>query len=430
MLAGWLFLRRELRADGRRTIVEWLLEDPAVLEAAEAYSREHGVPLSEAFRRAERYAWEISPSPDSGLYFRVGVPLAGLVVRFLYGNRLRSGGEENVPKAGGETGVVFVINHRSNLDYVILGHLIGKKAALSFASGEWASFWPLGPLVRAMGSFFVRRGSGDALHRRVLERFVQRGLEGGLTPAIFVEGGLSRDGRLHEPKTGLLDYALRRFDLAGERDLLFVPAAINYDWVLEDGSLRALGEPHPSGVRSVFSTLFFILRRIRLAQRSPDRLGHAAVRFGTPVSTRGWARSRNVDFRTLEPEARVGRVREFALDLMESVGKLVPIVSVPIVARVLLEASEEALAREEILSRSWMLVSELERRGAWGCFEGDAAIEAALRILVLRRMVVQQGDGYRTAPESVKLLRFYAASISHFLPEESSKNDYSGSRID
>ena len=45
-------------------------------------------------------------------------------------------------------------------------------------------------------------------------------------------------------------------------------------------------------------------------------------------------------------------------------------------------------------------------------------------------MVVQQGDGYRTAPESVKLLRFYAASISHFLPEESSKNDYSGSRID
>jgi len=417
-LAGWALLRRAVSAGGRRVMVERLLGDQDVIEAAGRYSREKGVTLAAALRRAGVYAWEISPSPDTRLYFRVGVPLAGLVLRFLYGERLRSRGEEHVPKAGGKAGVVFVINHRSNLDYVVLGHLLGERVALSFAAGEWARFWPLGPLARAMGSFFVRRGSGDELYRRVLERFVQTGLEGGLTPAVFIEGGLSRDGRLREPKTGLLDYALRRFDPYGARDLLFVPVGINHDWVLEDGSLPSPDEPNPSGLRSVLSTTLFIVRAVRLARRGPGRLGATAVRFGAPVSAGEWARSRDVDFRVLTPEARIERMREFAGNLMRSIGGLVPVVPVPVVAGVLMEEPEEALPRAEIMARARALVSEMERRGAWICFEVKDAVEAVLRLLVMRGLVVREGDLYRAAPEGVKLLRFYAASISHHMPEE------------
>ena len=415
-VAGWFVWWRVVEA-GQRATVKRLLEDPTVHEAAGEYSRERGVPHTVALRLVGGYAREISPSSDPRLYLRVAVPLARRVIRFLYGDQLRSGGIEDIPKTGGDSGVIFVMNHRSNLDYILLGHLLRERVVPSFAAGEWARFWPLGPLVRAMGSFFVRRGSGDALYRRVLERFFQTGLEHGLTPVVFVEGGLSRDGRLHEPKTGLLDYALRRFDPSGERDLLFVPVGINHDWVLEDGSLREPGEPHPSGVRSVFSTVLFIVRSARLALRGPDRLGHAAVRFGEPVSAGEWARSRSVDFRTLKPEARVEQVREFARGLMRSVGGLVPVTPVPVVARVLLEPLEEALSMTGILSRSRSLVSELERRGAWVCFEEDV-VEAALGILVSRCLVVREGDRHRAAPEGGKLLRFYAASISHHFPED------------
>lgn len=415
-IAGWFVWWRVVAEGGRRVRVERLARDPSVLEAAGEHARGQGISFAAAVRRAGGYAREISASPDSRLYLRVGVPLAGRVVRFLYGKRLFSGGEENVPRTGGERGVIFVMNHRSNLDYVVLGHLLEGRATLSFAAGEWARFRPLGPLVRAMGSFFVRRGSGDALYRRVLERYLQTGLEEGLTPAVFVEGGLSRDGRLREPKTGLLDYALRRFDPSGERDLLFVPVAINYDWVLEDGNLPAPGGSNPSGLRSVFSTVHFIIRALRLALRDPERLGHAAVRFGMPVSVGEWTRSRNVDFQGLSREERIGQVRELARYLMESVGDLVPVVPVPVVARVLLESSGEALARGEILSRSRTLVSEVERCGAQVCFGNDTAFEAALRMLVLRRMAIREGDLYLAAPDGMKLLRFYAASISHFLP--------------
>jgi len=411
-VAGWLVWWRMVAEGGRRATVKRLLEDPAVHEAAGEYSRERGVPLAAALRLAGGYAREISPSPDPRLYLRVAVPLTGLVVRFLYGERLRFRSMEDIPQTGGDSGVIFVMNHRSNLDYVVLGHLLGERVVPSFAAGEWASFWPLGPLVRAMGSFFVRRGSGDALYRRVLERFVQTDLERGLTPVVFVEGGLSRDGRLQEPKTGLLDYALRRFDPYGKRDLLFVPVGINHDWALEDGSLPEPGEPHPSGVRSVFSTVLFILRSVRGALRGPARLGYAAVRFGRPVSAGEWARSRSLDLRNLSPEARVERVREFARDLMDSIGGLVPVLPVPVVASVLLEAPGEAVSTKEVALRARALVSKLEDRGAWACFGEDDAFEAALRMLESRRLVVRKEDYYRAAPEGVKLLRFYAASIS------------------
>ena len=416
--AGWILLGRARSAGGRHAVAERLSRDPAVIEAAASYSREKGLPLAAALRLVEEYTREITPAPDPRLYFQLAIPLAGMVVRFLYGRWLHSAGKENVPEPGGEAGVIFVMNHRSNLDYVVLGHLIGGRTALSFAAGEWARFWPLGPLVRAMGSFFVRRGSGDALYRRVLERFVQTGLEGSFTPVVFIEGGLSRDGRLREPKTGFLDYVLRRFDPSGDRNLLFVPVAINHDWVLEDGSLRAPDEPNPSGVESVLSTSLYILRALRLARHGPERLGNVAVKLGSPVSAREWTASRSIDFRVLEPVVRLRWIREFATDLMRTIGRQMPVVPVPVVAAVLLEASGEVLSRKEIAARAWSQVSELEERGAWISFDQEEAVEAALRLLLRRGLVITDGDHYRAAPEGGKLLRFYAASISHLSPEE------------
>ncbi len=153
---------------------------------------------------AKRYSREITPSFNARLYFRLAIPLARRVCQALYDVRVVSA-EGLKALDGRDASVVFLMNHRSNLDYVILAHLVATKRPLSFAAGEWARVWPLGPLVRALGAFFVRRGSGDDLYRRVLEGFVHLAVEDGLTQAVFPEGGLSRDGRPQAPKIGLLD---------------------------------------------------------------------------------------------------------------------------------------------------------------------------------------------------------------------------------
>ena len=117
--------------------------------------------------------------------------------------------------------VVFVMNHRSNMDYILAGYLAADQAALSYAVGEWARIWPLQQLIRAMGAYFVRRNSDSPLYRRVLERYVHMATEAGVAQAMYPEGGLSRDGRLREPRLGLFDYMLKSFDPGGAHDIVF-----------------------------------------------------------------------------------------------------------------------------------------------------------------------------------------------------------------
>jgi glycerol-3-phosphate O-acyltransferase len=412
-IVGWVLARRrvlpEIRPSFRR-----LTHDAGVLEAIEEHSRKEGVPERVAMSLAERYAREIVPAFNARLYFRVGIPLAGWLSRALY--RVTSAGEEGLATMDGNSSVVFAMNHRSNMDYVILAHLVADRAAVSFAAGEWARFWPLGPFVRAMGSFFVRRGSGDALYRRVLERYVRMAVESGLTLGVFLEGGLSRDGGLGEPKIGLLDYMPRGFDPAAGRDLVFMPVAFNYDWVLEDGSLLDT----VSGRRQILSTAIFVARNLLFALRAGRRFGHAAVCFGTAISAREYARG--VNFRALDREARIERVQSLARTLMQTIGEIVPAVPMPLIARVFVQIPE-GLSGPEIADRVRALASDLEERGVYGSGLDHGAVGEGLRTLALRRIILEENGSYRVAPGGEELLRYYANSISHlFEPESASRS--------
>src|SRR6202043_1083599 len=171
----------------------------------------------------------------------------------LYRVRLAASDQAALATVTPDSTVVFLMNHRSNMDYVLVAYLASDRTALSYAVGEWARIWPLQTLIRATGAYFVRRNSRDPLYRRVLERYIQMATAAGVTQAVYPEGGLTRDGRLRPPKLGLLGYMLRTFDPDGERDLAFIPVGINYDRTPEgrtpllDASPAAPAAPAVSG---------------------------------------------------------------------------------------------------------------------------------------------------------------------------------------
>ena len=257
-----------------------------------------------------------------------------------------------------------------------------------------------------MGAFFVRRGSGDDLYRRVLERFVQMAVEGGLTQVFFPEGGLSRDGKPREPKVGLLDYVLRRFD-PEVCDILFVPVGVNYDWVLEDHSLLQPGGPE-AGIRGrgglFASAAGSVVRNLIQARRGGSfRLGGAAVGVGTLVSAREYAASRGVEFRELERKDRIEEVKALAGLLMQAIDDSIPPAAVPLVARALIEAPERTLPEDRLIPRVRSLA------------QGDEPLdyEGALRTLVMRQLVLAERGSYRPAPGAEKILVYYANSAYH-----------------
>jgi glycerol-3-phosphate O-acyltransferase len=240
---------------------------------------------------------------------------------------------------------------------------------------------------------------------------------------VYPEGGLSRDGLMREPKFGVLDYMLRGFALDGERDLVFVPLGLNYDRTLEDRTLLLAEDAsaaRPGRARALWNTVHFIGHQAALALRSRwHRFGYACVNFGTPVSVREYATARNLDFRHMAKEQRLHAVGELGRHLMDQVGRLIPVLPVPLVATVLLRAPQ-SVSELELKSAVAALVLALEKNGAriyvprsdW-----DYAVTAGLRMLVQRHLVIETDGLFWARRDEKPLLRYYANSIHHLLPE-------------
>ncbi|MEK6246214.1 MAG: 1-acyl-sn-glycerol-3-phosphate acyltransferase, partial [Pseudomonadota bacterium] len=339
---------RPFQRTGRQILIHRLLGDPKVQTAVEQYAAQHKVPLAVVLATVERYAREIVPAFNAYLYFRIGYWIGRKIAQGLYRVRLGFVDAEALKTVPENATVVFVMNHRSNMDYILAGYLAADQAALSYAVGEWARIWPLAALIRSMGAYFVRRNSKDELYRRVLERYIVMATQAGVPQAVFPEGGLTRDGLMREPRLGVVDYMLRGFWLDGQRDLVFVPLGLNYDRVLEDRTLLLSIDPNarkPGRFRAAWNTLGFVANNLRLMLNSAwRRFGYACVNFGAPVSMREYCALRGMDFQKLTGEERKRAIGDLGTHLMAAVGRIVPVVPVPLIASVFLSNDQKKIS--------------------------------------------------------------------------------------
>jgi len=409
---------RPFQRTRRQALIHRLLTDPKVQDTAAQFSAEHKLPINIVFRKIEAYAREIVPAFNAYLYFRTGYWLGRRVARLLYRVRIGYVDSAGLERIDPDATVVCVMNHRSNMDYVLAGFLAADQAALSYAVGEWARIWPLSALIRAMGAYFVRRNSRDELYRRVLERYIAMATEAGVPQAVYPEGGLTRDGRMREPKLGVIDYMLRGFRINGDRDLVFVPLGLNYDRVLEDRSL--LKDRGESGrMKSLWITLRFVVHNASLMLRSEwHRFGYACVNFGTPISMRDYCRTRGIDFQALTGEERRAAMAQLGRELMDAVGRIVPVLPVPLMASIFVAQPRRALSALELKAEVGRLLARLEAAGAHVYIprgDLDYALSVGLRMLTLRRLVEEEDGLFRAREPELPLLAYYANSITHLL---------------
>ncbi len=406
----------------REVLIDRLLFDPEVQAAAAAHARESALPPEIVLASVRRYAREIVPSFNAYVYFRLGYASARALARSLYRVRLGYSDEAGLARLGADTTVVFLINHRSNMDYILVAYLAAEKAALSYAVGEWARVWPLQTLVRSMGAYFVRRNSRDALYRKVLERYVAMATASGVTQAVFPEGGLSRDGRLRPPRLGILDYMVRSFDPQGPRDIVFIPVGINYDRTFEDRSFLLELDPEAPRARAgkaFWTTVRFVARNLRLMARNRwHRFGYACVNFGSPISLKDYIRDRRIDFRSLAKEERFEEIGILGRALMDAIARVIPVVPVSLAATVFVREPERSWSELELKGAILHLMQEAADRGAHVYIprgDQDYAIDVGLRMLTLRRLVDERDGLFSPRREELPLLTYYANSIAHLV---------------
>jgi len=393
----------------RMDTIRRLIYDPEVAQAIADHAHMNGIREDVAFQKAERYAREIVPGFSAFTYFGFAIRAARILSQSLYRVRLTDPNDAALEAIDSKATVIFVMNHRSNMDYVLVTWLVAERSALAYAVGEWARVWPLRALVRAMGGYFIRRRHNNPLYRKVLARYVQMATEAGVTQAVFPEGGLSQTGALGQPKLGLISYILEGFQPGQSRDVVFVPVALNYDRVMEDRNLIDARAKGTRRFRFSLTPIWRYVRRqtwLRLTSKY-HRYGYAAVSFGTPLSLTEFLHQPHED----SPS-------QLGTELMARIASVMPITPVPLVAHALAEGVRSMVALDALIRRR---IDEARARDATVHIprnDIDYTIESGLRALIERRVLSREGDRLTLNEDAIDLMQFYAASVAHLLSPE------------
>jgi len=408
----------------RRLARAALTDDPAITAAVQAHMAEHGLSEKAVRRQVRKYLDEIIPHFNVLSYYKIGYNVAKILVNLLYKTSVDYQDERALERIPKRDVVVYLMNHRSNADYIVVAYVLAHGVHVSYAVGEWARAWPLEYVFKSFGAYFIRRRFREPLYHTVLERYVQLITRNGVTQGIFPEGGLSRDGKLRPPKLGLLDYICRTLtDPAFDRDIWFVPVALNYDRVLEDRSLiRELihNGDRPSRLVQLGTVVSYLVSNtVRLLTGRLKRYGRVAVNFGTPLSLRAWLKTAPSEVLSLPREARLPELERLAREMLVRIGAIIPVTPVPLAAAALLSFGQTVIQRNALLERMDQLRDRLlEVNGK--VVRGGARIgevwDRAWRMLRMRRLVVADGDTLVVLPRGRPLLEFYANSIAHLIP--------------
>ena len=392
----------------RYDMIQRLIYDPEVTAAVVEHARKNNVPENVAFEKARHYAREIVPSFSATAYFTIGTRLAKWLSTSLYRVRLSAFDRETLEAIDADATVIFVMNHRSNMDYVLVTYLASRAGALSYAVGEWARVWPLSAVIRAMGAFFIRRRSRGQLYRRILARYVQMATDAGVSQAVFPEGGLSLDGVTRAPKLGLLNYVVTNFKPEG-RDVIFVPVGLNYDRVLEDQFLIAADK---TGVRRFRPTLLTVVRAVsaHLWARMTGRFkgfGTASVGFGTPLELSQFALTAEGDL-----------TKAVGAELMTRIKRVIPVLSGPLVSYIL--AFRGVTTRDALLEEVKLIVAQLKESDLPTPRRSPEALVDNTLDRFVSRGILNVEDGHISLLDGgADTLSYYGNSIAHHFEEGS-----------
>lgn len=262
----------------KRQVRQRALQDDEVRGVVRELAATGRAAESQQWRKAERYFDEMAAN-FHGIYFSI--------VEFVFNRiwpRLFQGveyaGLDRVIETMRRHPVVLVPCHRSHFDYLIISYLfhVNYLSPPHIAAGINLSFWPLGPLFRGAGAFFIRRSFDDnALYKAVFRSYLKFLIREGYTQEFFIEGGRSRTGKMLTPRLGMLSALVDAFLAGARRDLYFVPISIHYGRVVEEEEYqRELG-----GAEKEPESLASLVRARRVLRR---RHGTVDITFAEPIS--------------------------------------------------------------------------------------------------------------------------------------------------
>lgn len=244
-----------------------LLTSPRFGRFMEEMAQSQNLPIQKVHQRADAYFEEIAANYNPTMIKIFDVLLTWIIRNMFDGVLLDQKGLDRVKRMAARGPVVLLPCHKSHIDYLMLSYVMYHNAmpCPHIVAGKNLSFWPLGPVFRNAGAFFVRRTfKGHPIYAGVFAAYVEQLLRGGFNIEVFIEGGRSRTGKLLSPKTGFLSMLLEAYQRGACDTLTLAPVFIGYDNVPEEKAyLHELegGKKEPENLQQVIKARKFLKKR-------------------------------------------------------------------------------------------------------------------------------------------------------------------------
>jgi glycerol-3-phosphate O-acyltransferase len=400
-------------------VQEIVVGDPRVREMMRLRAEERGVPLPRVRGQAEGMLREIAANMNS-TFLAILNALAGAVVRRLFA-RIEIAGLEKIAEYAKRHPIVLVPSHRSYFDFVIVSTTFYANYLIPphIAARENMAFGPFGFLWRRAGAFFMRKSFDDSLYKEVFRAYVAHLVTEGVTQEFFIEGGRSRTGKTLAPRLGVLSWEVEAFLGTPRRDLFFVPIAITYERLVEEGAMVDELE----GVQKKDESMLRLVRARKFLQR---RFGSVFVNFGEPISlAAALGEKRRRLAADHSPEAAAEK-RAFVATLGNRIAERINWAVVPnataVAACALLGERRRGLLRPELVDRMQVVVDLLHLQDVKltpalerdvGRF--DESIASLLRMDLIQSAEDPRGEILYFDESKRRALDFYRNSIVQFL---------------
>lgn len=335
-----------------RFVPEAILSRGEFAKTLNDYAERAGVDPGEARQGAERYLEEIAATHSPYVIDLIANAIHTLY-RQGYGEIRYSDDEvKKVAALGQENPIVFLPSHRSNLDRLSLQFMLWENdlPPNHTAGGINLNFFPVGPLIRRTGVFFIRRSFRDnELYKIVLRAYIDFLIEKRFPIEWYMEGGRSRSGKLNPPRFGLLHYVVDSLRRAKSEDIQLIPVSITYDQIQDvpDYAREAQGRAKQE------ESIGWLVRAIRSLRR---RYGDIYIRFGAPVSVASVIEDIGED-----DQPSTG-LQKLAFEVMYRIGRVTPVTSVAVVSIALLAARGKAKTADELAEECARLVDFIRAR--------------------------------------------------------------------
>ncbi len=391
-----------------------LLSQRSVIQSLKEYATLSGRPFDEVRSVAAGYLREMA-----ALHSPYVIDLLAHAVRALirkaYGEQLDYDREQlrELYELGEKHTLVFLPSHKSHLDRLVLQLALYENGLPPnhTAGGINLNFFPVGPLVRRSGVFFIRRSFKDnPVYKFVLRRYVQYLIDKRFPLEWYIEGGRSRSGKLRPPRYGMLAYVVDGYRKGTADDVILIPVSIAYDQI-QDVSAYAREQAGGTKTRESFAALVEFIQTLRKYH------GGIHLRFGAPLSLAQAGINAEED-----PDEVSVAVQKLAFEVSARINEVTPITPISLITLALLGAGDRAMTVEQTLGALEPYLNYVKQRELPTTVElrldTPERVRSALDALTDHGIVSQFKDG----PETVYAINadrhlaaaYYRNTVIHF----------------